>query len=648
MAKFTIDVLIKGSTNMAGVAAMFKKSTDKITGSISKVTKVAKVNKKAIAASTVGIDRLSRALGIGLVAAFAAVAHAGSGFEVAVADLSALTGIVGKDLAALSDEALVMSRTFGVSGSNVAGAMKLVASAKSELIGVDGAIEKVTESALLLSKASRVDLVTSTKVLTTAMNQFNLGAEEATRVINVLAVGSKLGASEIADTGQAILRAGVAARVGGVSFEETNAALQVLAKGGLKGVIAGTQFKTMLLRMMQSTDNLNPKIVGLSKAFENLALANLNGAEYAQLFGLEAMTAGIILTEQIPLLKKWTKAFTGTNIAFEQAEVNMATLWETVKRLGTAVQFFLIKTFNKLSPVLTKIVSGLTKFLNLIAEPPNLAVKIAIITMGVAITTASWALGTLIMQIQILRLINWWAITGPAIASMNAWGASMVATNIGAMVSRVGALALSMGTGLVSGVTAATLAVKALSVALFTTPVGWIILGIAALVGVMVLVIKKWDEWGATVAAFMGPFGTLISLVVEFKNHWADITQAFKSGGLKDGILAIGKTIVVAILKPMERLLDIIAMIPGLAHWGDLADTVGGVEAKLFPDSAGGSLTDQAAASIQVIPNPALRQQLDVNMKIDAEGRPTIETTESTGALTFNAELGFTNALAGV
>jgi TP901 family phage tail tape measure protein len=647
--KFTVDVLIKGSTNMASVAAGFKKSTDKINASITTVTKAANAQKKAIQAGAGAVDRLSRSLGIGLVAAFAAVAHAGNTFEVAVADLSALTGIVGKELDILAEEALRMSKTFGVGGAKVAETMKLVASAKSELIGVPGAIEKVTEAALVLSKASRVDVTTSTKVLTTALNQFNLGAEEATRVINVLAVGSKLGASEIADTGQAILRAGVASRVAGVSFEETQAALQVLAKGGLKGVIAGTQYKTMLLRMMQSSENLNPKIVGLSKAFENLAQANLTGADFAQLFGLEAMTAGIILTEQVPLLRKWTKEFTGTNIAYEQAKVNMATLWEHTKRLGTAIQFYLIKAFNKMSPTLIKVTQSFTDFINLLANPPNKATAVAIKVLGVALATAAGSFSLLLTQFQIFRFINWWSVVGPGIASMNAFAASILTVPLKALIPGIAKLAITMGSTLVAGVGAATVAVKAFTIALLANPVTWIVVAVAALIGLMYVMVKKWDDWGAALAAITGPFGFLISLVMQFKKHWSDITEAFKSGGIKKGILAIGKVLVSAILHPLSELLGLIGKIPGLGAAGELAERIKSREAALWDESDSPSLTDQSAASINVIPIPSTKQQLDVNMKIDAEGRPSVESfdTNAPKDLTFNLDLGFTNAATG-
>jgi hypothetical protein len=114
------------------------------------------------------------------------------------------------------------------------------------------------------------------------------------------------------------------------------------------------------------------------------------------------------------------------------------------------------------------------------------------------------------------------------------------------------------------------------------------------------------------------------------------------------GILAIGKTLTLAVLKPMERLLSLIAKIPGMGAVGDLADKIGAVEASMFPDLAEGSLTDQANSAIQVVPAPVARQELDVNMKIDAEGRPTIEKTESTGTLMLNTDIGFTYASWGI
>lgn len=101
-------------------------------------------------------------------------------------------------------------------------------------------------------------------------------------------------------------------------------------------------------------------------------------------------------------------------------------------------------------------------------------------------------------------------------------------------------------------------------------PVFIIVTGIAALVAIIVVVIKKYDEWGAAMSLLLGIFmpgiGLMINLVQSFRRHWDDIKQAFTDGGFLAGIKMIGLTILDAILMPVQQLLEILSHIPGLGQ----------------------------------------------------------------------------------
>jgi hypothetical protein len=103
-----------------------------------------------------------------------------------------------------------------------------------------------------------------------------------------------------------------------------------------------------------------------------------------------------------------------------------------------------------------------------------------------------------------------------------------------------------------------------LNIAMNANPIGLIILGIAALVGLVAIVIKKYDEWGAAVSFLMGPLGWIINLVQSFRRHWDSIVQAFKSEGIIGGLKRIGIVILDALLMPIQQLLELIAKIPGM------------------------------------------------------------------------------------
>lgn len=101
-------------------------------------------------------------------------------------------------------------------------------------------------------------------------------------------------------------------------------------------------------------------------------------------------------------------------------------------------------------------------------------------------------------------------------------------------------------------------------------PVFIIVTGIAALVAIIVVVIKKYDEWGAAMSLLLGVFMPglmlIINLVQSFRRHWDDIKQAFTDGGFLAGIKMIGLTILDAILMPVQQLLEILSHIPGLGQ----------------------------------------------------------------------------------
>ena len=161
-------------------------------------------------------------------------------------DLSAITGATGKDLEFMADRAKEMGLAVGLMGKEVLEAFKLVASAKPDLLENSRLLAEVTKQVLILSKAAGVDLADAANTVGTSLNQFGAGANQAARFINVLAAGAKFGASEVEQTSQAIVKMGAVAKKMGVDFETANAAIQLLAAGGIKAEVAGTGLKTCI------------------------------------------------------------------------------------------------------------------------------------------------------------------------------------------------------------------------------------------------------------------------------------------------------------------------------------------------------------------------------------------------------------------
>ena len=173
-------------------------------------------------------------------------------FEVAIDNLSAITGATGKDLEFYEQQAKEIGRTTSLSASQAVEAFKLIGSNKPELLGNAEALSQVTKQAVILAEAAKLQLPEAANVVTTSLNQFGASADDTAKFIDILATSQRKGAASIPLIGEALKNAGSSANAAGLSFEETNVALQALAQGGIKGAEAGTQLSSLLVKLSTS------------------------------------------------------------------------------------------------------------------------------------------------------------------------------------------------------------------------------------------------------------------------------------------------------------------------------------------------------------------------------------------------------------
>lgn len=330
--------------------------------------------------------RIAGLAGVGF--SLGAIIQTSRQYSQALSDLSSITGATGDRLRALDQAAQQMGRTTEYSASQAVEALKLMASAKPELLETADGLQKATNSALLLAQAGGSTLPDATRTLALSLNQFGAGAEQADRYINVLAAGAKFGASEINDTAAAIKNGGVAAAQAGIGFETLNAAIQVLASREIKGGEAGTALRNIILNLEKGTDKtLKPSVVGLSKALENLAGKNLSTAQAVKLFGVENINAASILTSNRSKLDELTKSLTGTQTAHEQAAVRVNNLNGDLMGLTSAFEGLIIKVGQSGNGPLRSGVQSITESVNALADNFNTVASVALYTLIPVLST---------------------------------------------------------------------------------------------------------------------------------------------------------------------------------------------------------------------------------------------------------------------
>lgn len=291
-------------------------------------------------------------------------------FEAKVDELSALTGLAGEDLDWLAEQAKKLGVSTDESGikitkgaTEIVDAYKLMGSAKPELLGNKEALNEVTKQALILAEAAKMETAPAVTALANIMNQFGAPASDAAKYINVLAAGAKEGAAEIPDLSDSIVKFGAAAMQANLSVEESVALVEALAEKGVKGEIAGTGIRNVLLELQKGADDTNPKIVGINKALENLAAKNLSAAEMMKMFGKENYTAAQLLITNRERVEELTKAVTDTNVATEQAVKNTNNNAAALAQAKNAAALTAMEFGQKLAPAMTFSTNGVTMFL---------------------------------------------------------------------------------------------------------------------------------------------------------------------------------------------------------------------------------------------------------------------------------------------
>lgn len=310
----------------------------------------------------------------GFTLALRAIRDERNKLEESQAGLKALTGLDDESIAWLTEQAKTLSTTMTKEGlrvrqsaAEILDAFMLVGSAKPELLGDKEALKQVTEEAMRLQAAAKdITLNEAVDSLTLSLNQYGAAADQASRFTNVLAAGSQAGSANIASQAKAIRNAGTAAASANVPIERTVALIETLAYRGIKDEVAGTGLKKFFLVLQTGADETNPKIVGLDKALENLKNKNMDAGAIKKMFGEEGYNTASVILQNTEMVKDFTAAVTGTNVAYEQAAINSDTAQARLEQARNKMKLAAIDLGEKLNPALAVSTNMLTNVIKIL------------------------------------------------------------------------------------------------------------------------------------------------------------------------------------------------------------------------------------------------------------------------------------------
>lgn len=299
------------------------------------------------------------------------VIQPGIQLNTSLQDLSAITGVTGDGLKEIEGYARQTAKTFGGDAAQAVESYKLVLSQLSpEIAKTPEALQAMGTSIATLSKTMGGDTTAAAEVLTTAMNQFQVStadpiaaSAEMTRMMNVMAAAAKEGSAELPQIKQALEQAGMASNAANVSFEETNAAIQVLDKAGKKGSEGGIALRNVMNILARGRflpekiqeelqtagvdmATLTDKTRSLTERLRPLQTVLGDSALFSKLFGMENTNAAMALVQGIDEVGRMTEAIEGTNTAYEQAQTVMESYAEKQARINARFDDLKISVFN--------------------------------------------------------------------------------------------------------------------------------------------------------------------------------------------------------------------------------------------------------------------------------------------------------------
>lgn len=515
------------------------------------VTKAAKLGSKALFAGITAIGGYS--------------IMAGSEFEKSMSKVKALSGATGEDFEKLSEKAKEMGANTSKSASESADALGYMALAGWNTEQMLTGIEPI----LRASEAGEMDLATCSDLVTDSMSAMGIQVDDLGHYLDVVAKAQASSNTSMQGLLEAYIGCGGTLKNMNVSVEESATLLGTLANRGKKGSEAGNALNSILVNLMgasgqasEALDSLGVSMYnsdgsskGVTNTLKDLSVA-LSGCTQEQRDQFEAMIGGKTQMDTLQALLSgvneeygdlngklndcngyMTEAaktmqdnlrgkFTTLKSAIEGVGISLyeglqGPLKSVIDKVIEKVQQFqnklkelkengtLEQISNNITNALSTAYNVISKFINFIIEHKDIIVTIG--SMAVAFTLVSKAIRGVSMAIKAFQVV--WAILN-------------------------GTIMLS--------------------------PISWIILGITALVGVLVLAYQKSERFRNVVnTAFTKVKDVVVSVATKIGekiqeiNRWLQEHQAFIDS-VKAVVIAILETIVNFIAETIENICTIV------------------------------------------------------------------------------------------
>ncbi len=182
--------------------------------------------------------------------------------EAAFDAVAAKGGYTAQEMEGLKKSAADVAAQFGVTGLEAAQGLEILAAAGLSAKDAVATLPQV----LALARSEGVSMEVAAERLSDSLSIMGMGFAEAGRMADVLAKGANLSTVSATQLAESLSKTGGIAKAAGLDLETTVAALDLLAKNGMKGEVAGTGLAAVLTQLQNpaSTASAALNAMGIS------------------------------------------------------------------------------------------------------------------------------------------------------------------------------------------------------------------------------------------------------------------------------------------------------------------------------------------------------------------------------------------------
>lgn len=330
------------------------------------------------------LQSIGKALTLGVTAPLVGVGvksvKTASEFEAAMSKVKAISGATGGDFKRLEDIAKKMGATTKFTAIDSAEALKYMGMAGWKTDQMIAGLPPIMN----LAAASGENLGTVSDIVTDSLTAFGLKATDAARFSDVLAAAATNSNTNVGLMGETFKYAAPVAGALGYSIEDTAVAVGLMANAGIKGSQAGTALRSAFTRLVKPTKEVNKglELIGLSADdFRGKSLhetidilrdsfKGLDGSQQAEIasmiFGQRAMSGmlGIINASEEDYNKLTTAIKNSSGSADEMAKIMNDNLHGDLVLLQSAVEGAAIAIGERLRPFIRDVVQKIKEWVD--------------------------------------------------------------------------------------------------------------------------------------------------------------------------------------------------------------------------------------------------------------------------------------------